>query len=132
MKKMIRKANFESDLIHGILAPSVLVSSGEQFRQWVEKNYPGAQWHVEIAASGPRAAVGDWIGTIDLVLQLPSGEVVVIDHKSAPIRRQHCAAKAAQFADQLAAYHEVLTATGQTVESEWIHFPLAGVVAKRV
>jgi len=115
--------------VTGILAPSVLVSSGERFRQWVEKNYPGAQWHVETAASGPRAAGGDWNGTIDLVLQLPSGGVVVIDHKSAPIRRQHCAAKATQFAEQLAAYREVLTSVGETVESEWIHFPLAGVVA---
>ena len=116
--------------VTGILAPSVLVSSGERFRQWVEKNYPGAQWYVEIAASGPRAAGGDWNGTIDLVLQLPSGGVVVIDHKSAPIRRQHCAAKAGQFAGQLDAYREVLTSAGALVESTWIHFPLAGVMAK--
>lgn len=116
--------------VTGILSPAVLVSSGECFHEWVEKNYPGAQWHVEIAASGSRAAGGNWNGTIDLVLQLPSGGVVVIDHKSAPIRRQHCATKIAQFSGQLAAYREVLTATGQTVESEWIHFPLAGVVAR--
>ena len=107
-----------------------IFSSGECFHEWVEKNYPGAQWHVEIAASGSRAAGGNWNGTIDLVLQLPSGGVVVIDHKSAPIRRQHCATKIAQFSGQLAAYREVLTATGQTVESEWIHFPLAGVVVR--
>ena len=93
-KEVVAERCLSAFSVTGILAPSVLVSSGERFREWVEKNYPGAQWHVEIAASGPRAAGGDWNGTIDLVLQLPSGEVVVIDHKSAPIRRQHCAAKA--------------------------------------
>ena len=117
--------------VSGILSPSILISSGERFLQWVEDHYPGAQWHIETAASGPRAAGGYWNGTIDLLLQLPSGELVMIDHKSAPIRRQHCAAKASQFGGQLAAYSEVLTSAGETVESMWIHFPLAGVVAKR-
>lgn len=118
--------------VTGVLSPSVLVSSGERFFQWVEKHYRGAHWHVETAASGPRTAGGNWSGTIDLLLQLPSGGVVVIDHKSAPIRREHCEAKAGQFTGQLAAYSEVLTSSGETVESTWIHFPLAGVVAKRV
>jgi ATP-dependent helicase/nuclease subunit A len=118
--------------VTGILSPSILVSSGERFCQWVEKHYPGAQWHVETAASGPRAAGSNWSGTIDLLLQLPAGGVVVIDHKSAPIRREHCEAKAGQFTGQLAAYREVLTSAGETVESTWIHFPLAGVVAKQV
>jgi len=118
--------------VTGILSPSVLVSSGERFCQWVEKHYPGAQWHVETAASGPRAAGGNWSGTVDLLLQLPAGGVVVIDHKSAPIRREHCEAKAGQFTGQLAAYREVLTSAGETVEATWIHFPLAGVVAKQV
>jgi ATP-dependent exoDNAse (exonuclease V) beta subunit len=131
-KEVIAERCLSAFSVTGILAPAVLVFSGERFRRWVEKNYPGAQWHVEIAASGPRAAGGDWNGTIDLVLQLPSGGVVVIDHKSAPLRRQHCATKAAQFSGQLTAYREVLTSTGETVDSEWIHFPLAGVVAKHV
>ena len=130
-KEVVAERCLSAFSVTGILSPSVLVSSGERFREWVEKNYPGAQWHVEIAANGPRAAGGDWNGTIDLVLQLPSGEVVVIDHKSAPIQRRHCAAKALQFTEQLAAYHEVLTATGQTVESEWIHYPLVGIVARK-
>ena len=118
--------------VTGILSPSILVASGERFFHWVKKHYPGAQWHVETAASGSRAAGGTWSGTIDLLLQLPSGGVVVIDHKSAPIRREHCEAKAGQFAGQLAAYREILTSAGETVESTWIHFPLAGVIAKSV
>lgn len=116
--------------VTGILSPSVLVSSGERFCQWVEKNFPDARWHVEIPASGNRAAGGDWSGAIDLLLQLPTGEVVVIDHKSAPIRRKHCEEKARQFTGQLDAYRELLTSAGETVVSTWIHFPLAGVVVK--
>ena len=118
--------------VTGILSPSVLVSSGERFLQWVEKRYPDAHWHAETAANGPRTAGGNWSGTIDLLIQLPSGDVVVIDHKSAPIRRDHCQAKAGQYAGQLAAYREVLTSAGETVESTWIHFPLAGVMAQSV
>ena len=131
-KEVVAERCLSAFSVTGILTPSVLVSSGERFHQWVEKNYPKAQWIVETAASGPRTAGGDWNGTIDLLLQLPDGAVVVIDHKSAPIQRQHCAAKASQYVNQLAAYHEVLTVTGQVVESEWIHFPLAGVVARKL
>ena len=100
--------------------------------KWVEEQYPQAQWFVETPVSGPRSAGGNWNGTIDLMLRLPSGQVVVIDHKSAPLRREHCEAKAAHFTGQLAAYSELLTAAGETIESTWIHFPLAGVVAKKL
>ncbi len=129
-KELIAERCLSAYSVTGLLAPSILVSSGERFRQWIDKHYAGAQWHVEIAARGPRAAGGDWDGTIDLVLQLPSGGVVVIDHKSAPIQRQHCAAKSGQYVGQLNAYREVLASTGETVESLWIHFPLAGVVTR--
>ena len=85
-----------------------------------------------MTVSGPRSAGGDWNGTIDLLLQLPSGEVVVIDHKSAPIRRQYCETKAKEFAGQLAAYSEALSSVGEVIQSTWIHFPLTGVLAKRL
>ena len=117
--------------VTGVLAPSVLVASGERFVDWVGQHFPRAQWHVEIPARGPRAASGNWNGTIDLVLQLPNGNVVIIDHKSAPITRDQCEAKARQYTGQLAAYTELLTAGGETIESTWIHFALAGVVARR-
>ena len=71
------------------------------------------------------------MGTIDLALQLPTGDVVVIDHKSAPLRRPACASKAAEYAGQLDAYMEVLRAAGMAIQAAWIHFPLAGVVARR-
>ncbi|MDB5346031.1 MAG: UvrD/REP helicase [Schlesneria sp.] len=115
----------------GIIPPSVLVSSGERFCRWVDSTYPAAQWHVEFSVSGPRSEGGDWAGTIDLALQLPTGEVVIVDHKSAPIRRDYCAAKAASFSAQLDAYREIMIGSGAPVASCWIHFPFAGVVAKQ-
>ena len=66
-----------------------------------------------------------------LLLELPSGQLVVIDHKSAPIRREHCAVKAATFSAQLQAYREMLIRAGNEVASCWIHFPLAGIAARQ-
>ena len=114
----------------GILSPSVLVSTGERFCEWVEQNYPDARWHTEITMTAPRSAGGQWFGTGDLLLQLPDGDIVIVDHKSAPIRREHCLAKAATFASQIRAYCEMVTTAGEKVRSAFIHFPLAGVIAE--
>lgn len=116
--------------VTGILSPADVVASGDRFLKWVADRYPGAQWHAEVVASGPRSAGGRWHGAIDLLLQLADGRVVVIDHKSAPIRREHCLAKAQQFTGQIAAYSEVLRTGGEKVETAWIHFPLAGVMVQ--
>ena len=80
--------------------------------------------------TAPRSAGGQWKGAADLLLQLPDGDVVIVDHKSAPIRREHCQAKAATFAGQLRAYREVVTEGGDKVRATYIHFPLAGVVVE--
>jgi len=116
--------------VSGRLAPIALVSSGDRFSAWVEIQYPGARWHTEIPITVPSQDGGQWNGTIDLLLALPDGGLVIIDHKSAPIRREHCEAKAATFVGQLAAYHAMVGDLGQSVQAVWIHFPLAGVVAE--
>ena len=74
-----------------------------RFYQWIEKNYPNAAWHTELPVSGPRSEGGQWVGTVDLCLQLPDGTIVLIDHKSAPVRRNQCAAKAAANSGQFTA-----------------------------
>ena len=116
--------------VTGLLSPRVLVSAGERFCEWVQKHYPDARWHTEVAMGAPRSTGGQWFGTGDLLLQLPDGAILIIDHKSAPIRREHCRAKAATFASQINAYCETATRAGEKVRSAFIHFPLAGVIAE--
>ena len=116
--------------VTGLLSPTVLVSTGERFCAWVQQNYPDARWHTEVTMTAPRTAGGQWFGTGDLLLQLPDGGVVIVDHKSAPIRREHCRAKAATFASQISAYCETATKVGEKVRSAFVHFPLAGFIAE--
>lgn len=116
--------------VTGIFSPADVVASGDRFLKWVEHRYPGAQWHAEVVTIGARAAGGRWNGVIDLLLRLADRSVVIIDHKSAPIRREHCLAKAQQFTGQIAAYREVVDTLGETVEATWIHFPMPGVMVE--
>jgi len=111
------------------LAAADLVVMGERLRSWIEVRYPDAIWHTEVPVTAPRTDGGQWNGVIDFLLRLPSGEVVVVDHKSSPIRADHCADKAASFAGQLCAYRDTLVAQGLVVRETWIHFPLAAVMA---
>jgi superfamily I DNA/RNA helicase len=159
-----------------LLAADQLVAMGERFKAWVSVTYPGSAWHTEVPVTAPRAAGGQWNGSVDLLLRLsadrseeshpsrlpkkiqmqggtpqsergvlevrrsewrggptqqmglfrqPGGEVVVVDHKCGPIRRDRLAAKAATYAGQLAAYREALAAQELTVAATWIHFPMA-------
>lgn len=115
--------------VTGVLSPDVLLSTGDRFANWVVERYPGARWHTEVPLTAPRAAGGQWIGTADLLLQLDDGQLILIDHKSAPIRREHCQAKAATYSSQLNAYAGILETIGETLANRHIHFPLAGVIA---
>ncbi len=116
--------------VEGLIAASDLVTVGESLRTWVDASFPGAVWYTEVPVTAPRSGAGQWLGTIDLLLQLPNGNVVVIDHKSAPIQKKHCQAKAAGYSGQIAAYRQVLEDLGFSVHAAYIHFPLAGAMAK--
>lgn len=113
-----------------LVTSDVLVQQGEVFRDWVAKQYPNAVWHCELPVSAPRASGGQWIGSIDLVLETSDGEAIVVDHKSAPIRQGQCAAKAQTYSGQLQAYADILTGLGMRVARVAVHFPLAGVVCR--
>ena len=130
-KSVVAERCLSAFRVTGVIAPEDLVATGERFTEWVLGEYPSATWHTEVPATGPRSSGGQWNGTLDLVLQLAGGGVVIIDHKSAPIKRDVCAKHAAQYTEQLLAYREMLAASGHDVHSCWIHFPLAGVMAKQ-
>jgi ATP-dependent helicase/nuclease subunit A len=111
------------------ISADAIVAAGERFKDWVFAKYPGATWVTEVPVSAPRVAGGQWSGTIDLLLVLPDGKAVIVDHKAAPIRREQCAAKAETYFGQLQAYQEILRAQSLNTATAWIHFPLAGVMA---
>jgi ATP-dependent exoDNAse (exonuclease V) beta subunit len=112
-----------------LISADQLVDMGERLREWVAAKLPGAVWHTEVPVAAPRTGGGQWNGSIDLLLRLPDGSVVVVDHKSSPIRRELCSTKAATYAGQLAAYRDALAAQDLPVTAAWIHFPLAAAVA---
>ena len=116
--------------VTGLIPASILVASGDRFCNWVNATYPGATWYAEVPVSAPIETGGQWDGAIDLILKVPSGSLVIIDHKSAPIRRESCSKKAAEYVGQLRAYADCLRPAGVPVVATYVHFPLAGVVAK--
>lgn len=113
----------------GLVAADQLVAMGERLAAWVARTYPGTTWHTEVPVTAPRSGGGQWNGSIDLLLRLPDGGMVIVDHKSSPVRRDQLSAKAATYAGQLAAYREALEVQDLTVAATWIHFPLAGAMA---
>jgi ATP-dependent exoDNAse (exonuclease V) beta subunit len=116
--------------VNALLTPDVLVTCGDRFVAWVNATFPGAEWATEVPVTVPHAEYGQWSGTIDLLLSLPTGDVVLVDHKSAPIRRDSCLAKAATYSSQLLSYQEILRQMKVSVRSTWIHFPLPGLLAE--
>jgi len=116
----------------GLIEAAIVVSAGERLISWVEERFPGAAWHTEAVVTAPRARGGQWLGTIDLLLELVGGELAVIDHKSAPLRVEQAATKAATFGPQLLAYQEALAGMGREVSEAWVLFPLARVAANVV
>ena len=82
----------------------------------------------EVPVTAPRSAGGQWVGAIDLLVELANGQYLVVDHKSRPIPAALAAESVAEFSGQLAAYREILEAQGLLVAATWIHLPLAGVM----
>ena len=116
--------------VSGHIYPENLVTAGETFVAWVETNYPGAIWHSEVYASAPRPEGGQWEGWMDLLLELPTGELVLIDHKTAPLMGEKCLGKAKEYTGQLKAYRSMLTSAGKSVVDTWIHFPFGSSMVK--
>jgi ATP-dependent exoDNAse (exonuclease V) beta subunit len=113
-----------------ILSTNELAAMGERFREWINHRYPGAVWHTEVPMTAPKSDGGQWKGVLDLALELDGGEIVLIDHKSSPVRHDQCSDKAVTFYGQLDAYRKALEVQGINVKETWIHFPLSGVMVK--
>ncbi|HEU5076890.1 MAG TPA: PD-(D/E)XK nuclease family protein [Polyangiaceae bacterium] len=105
-----------------------LVSASDSLRAFVERRWPDARWHREVAISAAiDTADGARMiqGVIDLLLETSSG-VVVVDHKSFPGRFSEWPERALEYAPQLQVYALGLRTAGYTVQSSWIHFTVGG------
>jgi hypothetical protein len=118
----------------GVLAPPALLLASDNLTTWVDSRWPNATWHREIpiAALAPSASGARRVeGTIDLLLELPDG-VVLVDHKSYPGARDTWRTKAAEFGPQFAVYAEALRLAGKRVLEQWVSFALAGGAVQMV
>jgi ATP-dependent exoDNAse (exonuclease V) beta subunit len=105
-----------------------VTSAADAFRQWVDRNWPGAEWCREWPVHY-RDENGSVVrGSSDLALKA-SGGLVVIDHKSFPGSLTQALARAAEYTGQLMNYSTAIeAATGQQVLSSWVHLPVSGIV----
>lgn len=111
------------------LSPQWLVESGERFQDWIHGRWPHCQWMCEIPFAAARREGGDWRGVADLLIETEQGEVVVVDHKSTPLRVEDCESAAASHCGQIGATCAALVGAGLRVSASYVHFPLAGRIA---
>jgi len=112
--------------------PESMLSASERLCSWVNKKWPEAVWHREWPME-LKTSEGTIIkGFIDLALELSDG-FVVIDHKSFHGGLSESSEKAATYGGQLWAYGEAIkNATGKSVKSRLIHFPVMGALVEVV
>jgi ATP-dependent helicase/nuclease subunit A len=113
----------------GLITPQALVAAGARLEVWVRQK-GGISLLTEVPVTAPRSAGGQWLGTIDLLVEVDNNRVLLVDHKSRPIPAGMAASACLEFSGQLAAYREILEKDGISVASSWIHFPLAGVMVQ--
>jgi hypothetical protein len=117
--------------VSGPVPPTVLVSAGERFRTWAEATYPGAVWHVEVPVSGPRstrrrmgryggfgAGASGWGYRQSSITRAPRSDESIVRRRppNSPASYQHILRRS--------------NIAGTSIDSMWIHFPLAGVVGQ--
>ncbi|KAB1950060.1 UvrD-helicase domain-containing protein [Brevibacterium linens] len=113
-----------------VLNADVLIEVGKRWTEWVETTYPGA----EVATESPIAWRNDdaqvMEGWIDARILLPTGEHILVDHKSYPGTDPvgHIREK---YLGQMATYRQALQKTDGTAPKQvLIHLPLLGAVAE--
>jgi|GEM_PF-697953 len=116
--------------LSGAMPPATLLDLGSNLQEWVSKQFPEAKWHTELPAVSNRSEGGEWRGIMDLVLELPNGSVVLIDHKSGQVDESEALSYAQNYAPQLDAYREMLEQNELVIDSMWIHLPMIGLMLK--
>ena len=106
---------------------AVLHRAGEAWAVFLAEEFPGAERLTEQPITWWNEDAQVMEGWIDTLLRLPSGEVVLVDHKSYPGEdpvghvREH-------YLGQMATYARALAAAGAEPSRILIHLPLRGEV----
>jgi hypothetical protein len=112
------------------LEAGALLEAGGALRAWTEKKWPGGTWHREWPLARRLENGTVMRGFADLVLELDEG-FVVIDHKTFFGGREQAKERAAEYAGQLGAYGDAISAaTGKDPIGSFIHLPVSGVIVE--
>ncbi|WP_087484769.1 UvrD-helicase domain-containing protein [Brachybacterium massiliense] len=105
----------------------VLHAAGRAWSRFLTKEFPGAEQLTEQPITWWNEEEQVMEGWIDTLLRLPSGEIVLVDHKSYPgddpvghVRRH--------YLGQMATYAQALAAAGRAPDRILMHLPLRGEV----
>jgi ATP-dependent exoDNAse (exonuclease V) beta subunit len=105
------------------------LEAARRFRSWIEGRFAPSRVLTEYPIVHRRADGRVVSGWIDVLLETPSG-YVVIDHKSSPRPRSEWRDEIREYAGQLDAYREALEAAEKKVESCWVHLPVGGAALR--
>lgn len=104
------------------ISASDIVRFGTQLWAALDVRFPGHTRHTEVPMQH-RLPTGSVVrGQLDLLLKLPDGSAVVVDHKT--VRK----ADVSGYAGQLTAYAHGVVASGTPMVTTWIHLPLLGAL----
>lgn len=122
-QKIIANWNLEKEL-----EPIEIIAAGRRLTDYLKRKYPGHKAFKEWPMTLRNEKRQLFQGWIDLLLELPSG-YVIIDHKSFP--GQNAEERAKKYAPQLVAYKEAVEkATGKPVIDMLLHLPVNGLIVK--
>lgn len=124
-QRCLRNHDVEADL-----PAASLVEAGDRLEAWVEETYGSATWRTEIPVTAPAGQGQQWVGEADLVLELSSGELVIVDHKIRPNPEGMWAEEGRKYQGQIRGYREALEGAGAEVRDGWVLFVLGGGAAK--
>ncbi|MGP9537985.1 UvrD-helicase domain-containing protein [Brachybacterium sp. AOP43-C2-M15] len=107
--------------------PAVLQEAGEAWAVFLADGFPGAEELTEQPISWWNEEDQVMEGWIDTLLRLPTGEIVLVDHKSYP-GDDPVAHVRERYLGQMATYSRALAAAGLAPSRILIHLPLRGEV----
>ncbi|MDN5820298.1 MAG: UvrD-helicase domain-containing protein [Brachybacterium sp.] len=111
------------------LGAEALIGAGQAWLDHVDAAFPGAEELTEQPITWWNEDAQVMEGWVDTLLRLPSGEVVLVDHKSYPgddpvghVRKE--------YLGQMSTYSRALAAAGRAPQRILLHLPLRGEVVE--